>query len=502
MERGVYMETWVRFWKQYDKRRNSTATPREPISGLRHEEFPIMGTLIDETDVLQPVITFLFTADNPNTPDIMSIVSVLNYAYIDDFRRYYFVSDWTYYQGRWTAHFTVDVLATYKGAFTLEPPMYILRCADKFNRLIPDAIYPFTAEDATERVELVTTSGGLWKSATDISSGFYVCGIVNSESSSYGSVTYYVFTPSQLRSLIDKLMGDFSWLNFNDVSEELGKALINPFQYIVSCMWFPVAPQYHTVSTVKYGWWSFAIGGGVVDKACQESWNSGKLYIPSHPKDGGNYNTFYNMPPFRSITVCAEPFGMFELVPPYECKTVEFFVNIDFITGKSVLECRRSLSITSEGETVWDVIAYREGVVGVPVQLSQMTTNVLGVAESAISAVGGAFDNLIKGQIGGAIANVASGIVSAAEESIPSMSTKGTNGSYLSYYIKPFAIVKYRLQAEECNEIFGRPLCEYDYIDAHRGYLQVASPNVKLTGATSREKDMVNQLLASGIYYE
>lgn len=491
----------VEFYKQYDKRHNSTANPKYPVQGLRIDRFPIYGTLIEETDILNPVIEFYFDKTNPNTPDIRAIVSVLNYAYIEDFRRFYFVSNWVYDKGRWTASFEVDVLGSYRDSFTLENEFYILRAADENNPLLPDAMYPLTCEDNTVRTEINVLQGGLWDTGGNINNGYYICGIISSDTGDFGTVTYYVFTPAQMRQLVSQLMGTFSWLNVQDISEELTKALINPFQYFTSCIWFPFTPQYRSTSQVRFGWWTFNISAGILQKAATAHVASGSCTLVKHPLDD-NYNTYYNTQPFRQITVVAEPFGAFDINPPFDVTTIEFFVNIDFVTGIATLEVSRLLSLSSSGEQTWDVIAYREAQLGVPVQLSQMTTNVLGVAENLVSAAGGAFDNLLRGQVGGAISNVASGIISAAEESIPKLSTKGANGSYLAYFTKPYVITRFRSPVDKDNTIFGSPLCKTGYIDSHKGFLQIANPSVKLTGATITEKRRVNELFASGFYYE
>lgn len=491
----------VAFYKQYDKRYNSTANPQYQVQGLRVDRFPIYGTLIEATDILNPVIEFYFDTTNPNTPDIRSIVSVLNYAYIEDFRRYYFVSNWVYDKGRWTAHFEIDVLGTYRDAFTLENEFYILRAADEENWLLPDALYPLTCEDKTIRTEMQVFPNGLWDTGGNVNNGYYICGIISSDTGDFGTVTYYVFTPSQMRQLVSQLMGSFSWLNFQDVSEELGKALINPFQYFTSCIWFPYPPQYRTVSRVKFGWWSFNVQAGIITEAAEAHVLGASCSLEKHPYDN-NFDTFYNTTPFRQITIVAEPFGAFDINPPYNIENIQLFVNTDFITGVATLEVSRILSVSEGGQQTYDVIAYREAQLGVQVQLSQMTTNVLGVAENVVSAVGGAFDNLIRGQIGGAISNVASGVISAAEESVPKLSTKGANGSYLAYFTKPYMITRFRLPVSRDQKIFGAPLCKTDYIDSHKGFLQIASPSVKLTGATITEKRKVNEMFAQGFYYE
>ena len=66
----------------------------------------ITGTLRDKTDVINPVV--LIEIDNP---------SQLNYAYIDDFHRYYYINEITSVRkGLWSLSMHVDVLMTYRDA--------------------------------------------------------------------------------------------------------------------------------------------------------------------------------------------------------------------------------------------------------------------------------------------------------------------------------------------------------------------------------------------------
>lgn len=64
------------------------------------------GTLKDETDLLNPEITFEANSD----------LTGYNYAYIEEFKRYYFVNGFTSVRNNlWRVSLHVDVLMTYRG---------------------------------------------------------------------------------------------------------------------------------------------------------------------------------------------------------------------------------------------------------------------------------------------------------------------------------------------------------------------------------------------------
>ena len=117
----------VNFWT-FSKRKNSTSKP------TGNAAFTFSNVLLkDECGIISPVIEIYESAAfNPYN---------LNYAYIDSFHRYYFVSDWVWIVGRWECRLTVDVLASFKTEIG-DADKYILRSAHTYNADIIDSFYP------------------------------------------------------------------------------------------------------------------------------------------------------------------------------------------------------------------------------------------------------------------------------------------------------------------------------------------------------------------------
>lgn len=90
---------------EFQKRHNSTRRPQGAM-------VPMNGVLREGSSLITPTIAFEFASDV--SPMSNSWNLHFNYAYIEKFARYYWITDWTYDGGLWHAAMKVDVLATYR----------------------------------------------------------------------------------------------------------------------------------------------------------------------------------------------------------------------------------------------------------------------------------------------------------------------------------------------------------------------------------------------------
>ena len=111
----------------FSKRINSTARPSTP-------ELSVQAVLKDNSGVSEPVLEINMT-NNPGN---------LNYAYIPQFSRYYYVNDWVWILGRWEVSLSVDVLATFRPTIG-STNKFVLRSAYEQNKAINDIFYPMLA---------------------------------------------------------------------------------------------------------------------------------------------------------------------------------------------------------------------------------------------------------------------------------------------------------------------------------------------------------------------
>lgn len=187
-----------------------------------------------------------------------------NYCFLPAFSRYYWVKNWTYSDGLWNASLTVDTLASYRDQIG-SATEYVVRSSAKYDGTISDGLYP-----ATAKVQSVTTSfqGGF---AETISGGFFIIGFIAKAANSIGAITYVVMTPGNAKKLSAKLLTDVSYLSIDnsEISDNLTKVLFNPYQYIVSCNYFPfdiaeLTAHLPLVAKIDVGWWSVDVPGWIL----------------------------------------------------------------------------------------------------------------------------------------------------------------------------------------------------------------------------------------------
>ena len=110
------------------------STNSSPVNRIDKELATVVtttGTLRDGTSILNPEIEI----ENALTP---AIVAAINYAYIDVFNRYYFVTDIkTDVNGLWVISMHVDVLMTYKDEIR-EQNAVVARQEETYNMYLDD----------------------------------------------------------------------------------------------------------------------------------------------------------------------------------------------------------------------------------------------------------------------------------------------------------------------------------------------------------------------------
>lgn len=114
--------------------KNGTEKERVDKSNFLTQVASFTGTLRDECDILNPVIRF--TTDGNFT---FSQLNSANYAYLEDFGRYYFITDRKVVRANVHDVFLhEDVLFTWKSGI-LQNRAIIDRQQEMFNTLMPDS---------------------------------------------------------------------------------------------------------------------------------------------------------------------------------------------------------------------------------------------------------------------------------------------------------------------------------------------------------------------------
>ena len=424
---------------------------------------------------------------------VTSDPSQYNYAYIPAFSRYYFIEEWYFESALWTATLRVDVLATYKTQIGTAN-LYIMRAAGANNGNIIDTLYPAKSGCSFSSY----TINNPWNDAF-----CYVIGVI-SETASLGAMSYYAMASGGFTTVCRNLLSSVDGTGavtaangfdfISDCSQALQRSLVDPLQYIKSCILLPVAVGDtigNTGQAIKvYNW-----DAGQTGKLLYANNAIVKTYtfnISKHP-DTNSRGNYVNSAPFTNISLTIPPFGVFDIDTSVTCNasTLTATIRIDQITGKA------SLVIMCKGIVLNRV----EAQLGVPISMSSVKQNFIGAASGLAGAIGGAAAGALSSGLGGLVMGAASGIGNAITSLVPRASTVGTTGSYATLLGNFRLDHQFFRPIDDDNTHNGRPLCEVRQINTLSGYMIVQDGDVAING-TASEDAKIRNYLESGFYYE
>lgn len=491
----------------FTKRENSTKVPTSAqITAGWHAEC----VLIDDTSIMTP--TFKIARESS------SIISY-NYCYCSNFNRYYFITDIRSYQNFWYISCVCDVLATYKSTIG-SSSHYVLRSASQSDGDITDSMYPAKIP-ATEYN--VAPAADLLDWSTSYS---FVVGIVGKASSSLyqvGSVVYYHMDAVAFNGFMTFLMDNIDdWSDLaGEYSDGVEKALINPMQYIKSCVALPIDPPDASTSAtdINFGYYKCTMSSGSKIKQILRSvlvaTESTTVSVPKHPQAAtrGNY---LNCQPFSEYILHFDPWGDIPLDPAL--LQANDSLNLNLIYDMTNGLCR--LRVGGDSNHASDVFFIGSAQVGVNVNLSQIyvdglaqtkveTNAVFSMMSGMAGIVGAGLSGNIPGAVSGVINNLntaTNGIQDATRLDYPIVSGIGSAGSFISLssvnnLTRCFLKQKYYQIVDENNTELGRPLCQVKQINTLSGFILCSGADVQITG-TQEEAIKVNQYMNTGFFYE
>lgn len=482
---------------QFSKRENSTKRP----SGTGRTFNNVL--LKSGCSIIAPTIEF--NIGNTESPERY------NFAYIQEFDRYYFIEDWTFNNGIWYADMKCDVLATYR-PYIADYNGYVLRSASEYNGNVIDTLYPALAS-VTDISNSFTNP--LLKNQND---GCYVLGIqckADVTFKSAGSMTYYVFSYAEMQRLMRILLddtflaSDIVGLVTGDASVGLQKNIINPLDYIKSAFYLPVSYDsigltYTTNATAPlvFDWLMSNVQTSTGTQSVLAKPLNKQLYyeismsvdVPKHPQAStrGNY---CNSSRYASYELSIAPLGIIK-IPNEEIIDSEYLtlnLKIDLIDGQGLL------NIYDDGG---DLVTQTKGQVMIPIQLAQISRDVTSGltrswALSQPSAVGRVVGSAVSNAIGGVV-----GIQSSLLESQKAnVKTSGSNGGYVDLTMDNKLYGTFTNLVAEDNTNHGRPLMAMRRLGNLSGYMVVQDGDVPLD-STQTEAQEVKRYLENGFYFE
>lgn len=384
----------VRFYQYFDKQPNSTKVPSDQDI---YTEYTCK--MWDGCSYMAPVIaldmTNGITFGDPH---------LFRYCYIEQLHRYYWVADWKFTEGVWFGNLTVDVLGSFKDVVG-SARMFADRLADRLDEsgnfvdtglqdnMIPTRLTPMIIKETTSLTHLHGDS---------FFTGTYVVGIINSDDNAVGAVSYYAMDNNNFRRFMKSMLSG-SYLGTADIDRETQKAILNPFQYVATCNWFPftitqitaplhVNPSSYTPTardSLALGWWvlpDYEHGGpryyniNTYGKymAMQQ------FQLIDHPLSGRLNMRMWNYDPYTQYQFTCPYFGNFTLDRsdmPDGLGTLLF--SYDLVSGLAQLRIYNG-QIEETGVPLTDVAALigskklirtLSGQVACPIQIAQTTSD-------------------------------------------------------------------------------------------------------------------------------
>lgn len=468
----------------FPKRTNST---KRPASGT-----PYNIEVKSPCSIINPEIKIATNA-NPTG---------YNYCYIPTWGRYYWVKNWTFADGLWMGSLVVDALASYRDQIG-SATEYVLRSSAQYNGNIVDTLYPTTAEYTSAQNPCTKIFGD------DVNQGSYIVSVICSGYVGFGCTTYWSMSNAAFRQFRKALLSNTDYLGMDaeEISEGLTKALFNPYQYLVSCMWFPFdAPSDPALSTssLTVGWWDITLGdsfqAGIVNSGFDTKTFVDAVAIPKHPQ-ASDRGPYVNMTPYSTYILYYPPFGEIQI-------DTTKVVNSDALHLKTVVDMYSGMGYlyVSADANFTKIIAVRSAQVGVTVSLAQIANQTLDSVGDVVSAAANGLYGFAKGVADFFAGNTDAGGVlnavgDAAEKSITTAQYKGTAGAVSVYTAPGYLQAYFQRIADDNNEDHGRPLCRRVQLSSIPGYIMVDDPDISLP-ATAAEIDSVKSYLKNGFFYE
>lgn len=517
---------------QFNKKINSTKRPTD--TGV-----PFSCQMKGSSSILFPVVE-LRTANNN------SIIPLYNYAFIQDFNRYYWIDDIVYDMGVWTLSMHCDALASFQYDI-LSSTQYVIRSSSESDDDIADTMYlskelgynsEFAKVDyagvqgdpddvhAKNPNNTYTTEPYFNQSIT---SGYFVVGIVGNNTA---GVTFYSMSNNNFKSFIHNAF-TFTPSDMNDVSTGLANAIFDPIQYITSVKWFPIEPYSPTsVTSIKVG--GYTIPGSYtayVLTATDIKTVVLKVGLPKHPSN----KTYMNLSPFTELNLVFQPFGVIPLdtTKLLNSTNIVIHIAIDFCGGMCNLYVYREDTsetiplnpdgllysvATDYGVTIPVsslVMDWKAGAVVSTMQFLKnyvlpSTSKNIAAAPSRKSAgasapTPSANRTLPEREESFSAVDFLDKAMDLTASALGQVSSTGAVGSFLAYMSnRPYVMAWFKTIVDEDNDRFGRPLYKKRMLSLLSGFCVCMNAVVPFNSGTPVQEEVktIQTLLNNGVYLE
>lgn len=404
-----------------------------------------------------------------------------NYCYIEEFGRYYFVSNHTSYPNNiWEVSCSVDVMATYKTEI-LSTEAYVISCADSGYYDLDVQDTRVIATNRSGKIETGNISEKIPRGFETGNAGTYVLGVVGQNN----FVNYYLCEWYQLGRLAEKLLTDQNFI------EEIKQWWQDPFDALVSLHWLPMKPTEWSGAntTIKVG----SYDSGVEARAGTSNTCFTEVFELSIPK---LYNDFRNAEPysrydFRFPSCGTIPINTNDL---YSAKSLRISYTVDYRSGDIAGH------VSPWGDNTGRILFEFSGNCMCPLQLSTNNTNIVRNVLTTVSGVTSALVAGYAGSVPGVIFSLAALGGSIQGRSVNSNGySGGVAGITDSNYARIVLHTKETTTSPtEIAEVTGLPCGKVVKLSNLRGYVKCANAFIKCS-ATNLEHELLQSMVNSGL---
>lgn len=463
----------VKFYN-HNKRSNSTKLPTGGIT--------ISCTLKDECSITAPVLE-LKTDSRPT----------YNYAYIAEFGRYYYVSDWMYYRGLWSCSLSVDVLTSWRTQI-LNTAAFVEYSSTLYSENIIDS--RMNVSEAKTYANWQEPEENAWYSVE----GCYILSIMSTDANGYnGACAVYALTQSQLSQFSATITAQ-SFLD--GVWESIKNTFNNPFDAIVSCRWIPF--DYSNLSGEEKEIVVVYAASGVNGKLLTSNFVS-RYFGTAIPIRTATPD-YTDVPPFVTGVLYLPFIGTvpLDLNAFYPDNYLYISIKCDVVTGDIVYTIGPSANF---------FISTYSGNCATQIPLSNNMIDTLGMVSSTSGIIGGiatTIAGIVKKDtklISKGLGVAGIGSYGTARSAEVHTQTNGALSSRIGVHVQrtiELTIIRSHVPdivGTERKDVIGLPCFRTNIIGTLSGYCQCSGASVSAP-ATDAELETINDMINSGFYIE
>lgn len=401
--------------------------------------------------------------------------SQINYMYVADFYRYYWVTEVRFVLGHWEIVGKCDVLASFKGDIGTQP-FYIVRAEAAPLSAIPDPYTIIKTNPIFNRQAL---------SAIFNTAGSYVVCCAGDTGN-----RFYMLPEANWRSLYAAVfssgfMNDY-YTFWDALIQDVSNVVFKPEDYVLSAIWVPAAAT-GAAEQIKLGYTNTGVTGYAITPGTL-IWSTGAEWtIPQHPQAVA-VGSYLNSSHYRTINLTLPGYGNLVLDP-------------DIASTCPILDIDAGMDVT--GTVTYSVGLCRTA--GVPEWRTVVCTNLSADAgftatragiTNAVTSVGkGALTGGLGGAMVGAAAGFFSGMPQVERASSGGSRSVGVGGTSIVLTVGDYLVEPPHAATQ------GTPYCGVSTPGTLGGYMKCQDASIQCTG-TQVEIEEINSFLNGGFVYE